>query len=116
MRHIVQLMSTSLKQEKLPDATLLSYVPLPGSRKVYQNGCLHKDIRVPFREVVLSPTQSHNGKTSDNAPVRLYDTSGPYTHPLVKVDITGGLPSLRRDWILDRGDVEYLAQSTSEDR
>jgi len=109
-------MSTSLKQEKLPDAALLSYVPLPGSRKVYQNGCLHKDVRVPFREVALSPTESHGGKIFDNAPVRLYDTSGPYTDPLVKVDITRGLPSLRCDWILDRGDVEYLAEPTSHYR
>ncbi|MBI3315201.1 MAG: hypothetical protein HYZ86_04625, partial [Candidatus Omnitrophica bacterium] len=100
-------MRTSLKQEKLPDATLLNYAPLPGSRKVYQNGCLYKDVRVPFREVALS---------LNNAPLRLYDTSGPYTDPLVKVDITRGLPSLRRDWILGRGDVEYLAEPTSHDR
>ena len=91
-------------------------LPLPGSRKIYQNGSLHKDVRVPFREVVLSPTQSHNGKTSDNAPLRLYDTSGPYTDPLVKVDITRGLPFLRRDWIFDRGDVECLAEPTSHYR
>ncbi len=82
---------------------------LPGSQKVYQSGKIHKDIRVPFREVALSPTRSHDGKiTIPNAPVRLYDTSGPYTDPSVKVDITQGLPLLRRNWILGRGDVENL--------
>ena len=44
-----------------------------------------------------------------NQPVRLYDTSGPYTDPSVHVDITQGLPQLRLKWILERGDVEYLS-------
>ena len=63
---------------------------LPGSRKLMVSG-------VPFREVPLS---------GGEAPVRLYDTSGPYTDDSVSIDIDKGLRSLRRDWILARGDVE----------
>jgi phosphomethylpyrimidine synthase len=63
---------------------------LPGSRKVYTDG-------VPFREVPLS---------GGEAPVRLYDTSGPYTDEAAKIDIEKGLAARRRDWILARGDVE----------
>src|ERR1041385_6220753 len=64
--------------------------PLPGSRKIYLAG-------VPFREVALS---------GGEPPVRLYDTSGPYTDSSVKIDIQKGLAPVRRDWILGRGDVE----------
>jgi phosphomethylpyrimidine synthase len=63
---------------------------LPGSRKLMQGG-------VPFREVVLSGGEE---------PVRLYDTSGPYTDESVTIDIEKGLAAHRRDWILARGDVE----------
>ena len=52
---------------------------------------------VPFREVALS---------GGEAPVRLYDTSGPYTDDSVAIDIEKGLAAPRRDWILARGDVE----------
>ena len=67
---------------------------LPGSRKVRVavNG-----VDVPFREVALS---------GGEPPVRLYDTSGPYTDNAVAIDIAKGLPPLRRAWILERGDVE----------
>src|SRR6516162_11614754 len=64
--------------------------PLPGSRKVQVNG-------VPFREVALS---------GGEPPVRLYDTSGPYTDNSALIDIAKGLPVLRREWIFARGDVE----------
>jgi phosphomethylpyrimidine synthase len=63
---------------------------LPGSRKLMLGG-------VPFREVPLS---------GGEAPVRLYDTSGPYTDDSVTIDIEKGLASRRRDWILARGDIE----------
>ncbi|HEY2886312.1 MAG TPA: phosphomethylpyrimidine synthase ThiC [Rhizomicrobium sp.] len=64
--------------------------PLPGSKKVFVDG-------VPFREVALS---------GGEAPVRLYDTSGPYTDESVAIDIDKGLAPRRREWILARGDVE----------
>jgi phosphomethylpyrimidine synthase len=63
---------------------------LPGSRKIAVDG-------VPFREVALS---------GGEAPIRLYDTSGPYTDEAVAIDIEKGLAALRRDWVLARGDVE----------
>jgi phosphomethylpyrimidine synthase len=106
----------ALKSEKLPDVNLLSYKPLPGSKKVYVQGQTRSDIQVPFREIALSDTKDHNGKSTPNAPVRLYDTSGPYTDPSVPVDITQGLPQLRLKWILERGDVEYLSGPSSHYR
>ena len=75
----------------------------PACRKVYVNGA-RPGVRVPMREVLLAPP---------NPPVRLYDTSGPYTDPEYQVDLQRGLPPLRRDWIAARGDVEELPQPTS---
>ena len=97
-------------------ANRLSYEPLAGSKKVYVQGLTRKDIQVPFREIELSDTKSYNGKVIPNQPVRLYDTSGPYTDPSVHVDITQGLPQLRLKWILERGDVEYLSGPSSHYR
>ena len=71
-------------------AVAISRGPLPGSRKLLVEG-------VPFREVPLS---------GGEAPVRLYDTSGPYTDDTVAIDIEKGLGAPRREWILARGDVE----------
>ncbi|MEA3537887.1 MAG: phosphomethylpyrimidine synthase ThiC [Pseudomonadota bacterium] len=75
--------------------------PIRGSRKIYVGP--HK---VAMREIDLEPT---SGEPS----VRVYDTSGPYTDPNARIDIHAGLPALRRDWILGRGDVEaYDARET----
>jgi len=76
--------------------------PLSGSRKVYVPGKIYPDIRVPFREITLSDSVDHHGQATANRPVRLYDTSGPYTDPSVKVDIARGLPPLRSTWIAAR--------------
>lgn len=75
-----------------------------GSKKVYVEGS-RPDILVPMREIALSPTTGSFGE-EENTPVRVYDTSGPYTDPAYKVDITKGLPALRSAWIKERGDVE----------
>lgn len=75
-----------------------------GSKKVYVSGS-RRDIQVPLREIELSPTTGSFGN-EENPPVRVYDTSGPYTDPNYSVDITKGLPALRSNWIRDRGDVE----------
>lgn len=75
-----------------------------GSKKVYVEGS-RPDILVPMREIALSPTTGSFGE-EENAPVRVYDTSGPYTDPAYKVDIMKGLPALRSAWIKERGDVE----------
>ncbi|GAX89461.1 phosphomethylpyrimidine synthase ThiC [Effusibacillus lacus] len=76
----------------------------PGSRKVYVEGS-RPDLNVPMREIQLHPTSTPTGEVG-NPPVRVYDTSGPYTDPAYAVDIRKGLPALRRNWILERGDVE----------
>jgi phosphomethylpyrimidine synthase len=75
-----------------------------GSKKVYVEGS-RPDIKVPMREIELSPTTGAFGE-EENAPVRVYDTSGPYTDPNYSADITKGLPPLRSRWIHERGDVE----------
>src|SRR5262245_14106505 len=74
-----------------------------GSMKVYITGS-RPDLRVPTRVVPLS---------GGEPPVRLYDTSGPYTDPEALVDIKQGLPPLRRAWILERADVEELPGPSS---
>ncbi|MBR0657824.1 phosphomethylpyrimidine synthase ThiC [Neoroseomonas oryzicola] len=73
--------------------------PLPASRKVHVAGTLHPQIRVAMREIDLAPS-------AKEPPVRVYDTSGPYTDPAQATDIRRGLPELRRAWIEARGDVQ----------
>ncbi|MBY9079223.1 phosphomethylpyrimidine synthase ThiC [Paenibacillus sp. HN-1] len=77
------------------------------SHKVYVEGS-REDIRVPMREIALSRTESVEG-TVDNPPVRVYDTSGPSGGEPSPADIRQGLPPLRRNWILERNDVEEYA-------
>ncbi len=79
---------------------------MPASRKIYITGS-RPDIRVPMREIALS---------GGNPPLRLYDTSGPYTDPEAHLDIKQGLPPLRLPWILGRGDVEELPGPSSDYR
>jgi len=71
--------------------------PIRGSRKVHIGARTGSGIRVAMREIDLE---------GDEAPVRVYDTSGPYTDPEASIDINAGLPGLRSDWIHARGDVE----------
>ena len=81
---------------------------LPNSSRVYVTGQRHPDVRVPFREISLSPTKNFRGELEANNPVRVYDTSGPWGDADFRGDVERGLPGLRRDWILNRGDVaEY---------
>ncbi|MBV8146314.1 MAG: phosphomethylpyrimidine synthase ThiC [Gammaproteobacteria bacterium] len=72
---------------------------LPASRKVYHPGSLHKDVRVPMRQIALH-------ESSGEPPLTVYDSSGPYTDPAAVIDIARGLPRMRTPWILARGDVE----------
>ena len=81
---------------------------LPNSKKVYISGKIHPDISVPFREISLAPTKTMSGEIEVNEPVRVYDTSGPWSDSTVTVDAYQGLPALRRKWILARGDVEEI--------
>ncbi|MFI2794488.1 phosphomethylpyrimidine synthase ThiC [Haloferula sp. A504] len=78
----------------------------PNSSRVYVNGTLHEDVRVPMREIRLADTELPDGSKRSNDPVRVYDCSGPWGDPCFEGDVTQGLPALRADWILARGDVE----------
>jgi phosphomethylpyrimidine synthase len=86
--------------------------PLPNSRKIYVEGS-RPDIRVPMREISQSDTPTGMGGEK-NPPIFVYDTSGPYTDPKVKIDIRSGLAPLREKWIVERNDTEQLASITSQ--
>lgn len=92
-------------------------IKYPGSEKVYMSGKMHPELRVAMRRVLLTPTvtKDKNGKKhfSENAPVMIYDTSGPYSDPTAEIDLKKGLPRLREAWILERGGVEKLKEYTS---
>ena len=89
-----------------------SVQPFPRSQKVYVQGS-RPDIRVPMREISLDVTPTAFGGEI-NAPVTVYDTSGPYTDPAVQIDVRKGLPDVRSAWIEDRGDTEKLPGLSSE--
>ncbi|MCM3716173.1 phosphomethylpyrimidine synthase ThiC [Alkalihalobacillus oceani] len=93
-------MSTSSLNEK--NMSIMS--SFAGSKKVYVNGS-RPDLNVPMREIELSPTTGSFGE-EENPPLRVYDTSGPYTDPDYTVNMEKGLPAIRRGWIEERGDVE----------
>lgn len=78
---------------------------LPNSTRVYITGS-RPDLKVPMREVSLAPTRAVDGTLTENEPVRVYDTSGPWGDPDFHRDVSKGLPQVRRDWVLERGDVE----------
>ena len=78
--------------------------PFPNSKKVYVEG-MKPGVKVPFREIELSPTVNDEGETP-NEPIRVYDTSGAYTDESAEINIYEGLEKLRADWIEARGDVE----------
>ena len=89
---------------------------LPASTRVYVEGQIHKDVRVPMREIALSPTKAFNGRIEVNEPVRVYDTSGPWGDPSYKGTAEEGLPALRKQWILSRNDVEEYQGRAIEPR
>ena len=71
-------------------------VPLPGSKKSYLSGNIYPDIRIPIRKI----TQT-NGCVFP-----IYDTSGAYTDPVIPIDITSGLLTIRTSWLESRDDTE----------
>ena len=85
--------------------------PLPNSRKFYVQGS-RPDIRVPMREITQSDTAASFG-AEKNPPIYVYDTSGPYSDPAVKIDIRSGLDTPRLPWIRERNDTEELAGPSS---
>ena len=91
--------------------------PYAQREKVYLNGNIYPDIRVGMQRVNLTPTVTvEDGKrcVSPNAPVLIYDTSGPFSDPAMQVDLKKGLPRMREPWITARGDVEQLDGPTSD--
>jgi phosphomethylpyrimidine synthase len=84
---------------------------LPKSKRVYVAGKIHPNVRVPMREIELAPTKSYTGAIEQNEPVRVYDCSGPWGDPDFHGDVEHGLPPLRREWVLKRGDVEETEPS-----
>ncbi|QKG83564.1 phosphomethylpyrimidine synthase ThiC [Kroppenstedtia pulmonis] len=81
------------------------------SSKVYVQGS-RPDLRIPMREIRLTPTTDRFGIEQPNPPVQVYDSSGPYTDPNIKTDVKKGLFPLRREWILERDDVEEYVGRT----
>ncbi len=98
---------------EINDIDLQSY---PGSEKVYVDGKIH-NIKVAMRKVSLTPTvKIINGErlVYENAPVYIYDTSGPYTDSSINTDINKGLPRTRESWTAERDDLEQLDGITSD--
>jgi phosphomethylpyrimidine synthase len=97
--------------------SIITRDPLPNSTKLYVEGS-DPSIRVPMRQIHQSPTKIGGPSGPDdwetNPPVVVYDTSGPYTDPQVKIDVRTGLAPLRLEWILARGDVEERDEPSSE--
>ena len=92
-------MSTSKLEFK--DSAYLD-TAFPASERVYVQGKLHPSVRVPLREV----------STKDGARLHVYDTRGPWADPNVVCNVRNGLPGLRHQWIVDRGDtIEYEGRS-----
>jgi len=116
---IPQLLNPSLPTMITPNESTAPNEPrtvadvFPNSRRVYIKGTLHPELQVPLREVVLAETKHPNGRIEVNEPVRIYDTSGPWGDAAFTGNVEKGLPALRRDWILARGDVaEYEGRDT----
>ena len=87
--------------------------PFPASRKVYVRAG-GSDVAAAMREISLQPTVAAPGQPEEqNPPLRVYDTSGPYTDPEQSIDIRRGLEPLRQSWILDRDDTEEVGESAS---
>ncbi len=85
--------------------------PYPASNKVYVDGSL-PGVRVGMREITLSDSlvggSEDNPVFEKNAPIRVYDTSGPYTDPGFELDVRKGLPQFRESWIAERDDTDTL--------
>ncbi len=86
--------------------------PFTNSRKIYVEGS-RPDIRVGMREIIQDDTADSMG-AEENPPIPVYDTSGPFTDPDVKIDLMKGIPDVRAHWVAERNDTELLDSLTSE--
>lgn len=102
------------KQDYQPKNHVISREPFPSSEKIYVKGKLH-DIEVAMRKINLSDTQPFDKSKPPvkNNPVVVYDTSGAYTDLSQEIDVRAGLKPLRRNWIMNREDVEQLTALSS---
>ena len=92
-------------------------IKFPRSQKVYLPGKLYPNIRVAMRKVEQVPSVSFEGEekiVTPNPEVYVYDTSGPFSDTEMSIDLKKGLPRMREEWIVGRGDVEQLPEITSE--
>ena len=89
-----------------------SVQPFPNSTKAYEEGS-RPDIQVPSRQISLADTHT-SAQVEHNAPIYVYDTSGPYTDEATDIDVRKGLAALRATWIDERGDTETLGGLSSE--
>lgn len=105
-------MAESKKHQTEDINSLLTLEPFPASEKIYVSG-ERNDIRVGMRQIHLSDTRYADGRSEANAPLPVYDTSGPYTDPGQTLNILEGLPALRASWIEERADTELLAEPSS---
>jgi phosphomethylpyrimidine synthase len=104
---------TEMDRDRTPTDLTSSY-RFPSSRKIYTSGRLYPYVQVPHREITLSPTRLHNSeKTEENAPLRVYDTSGPYTDPNAVINVREGLQPLRKSWIDGRQNAQYTSSEPS---
>ncbi|MFP6899822.1 MAG: phosphomethylpyrimidine synthase ThiC, partial [Opitutales bacterium] len=94
-----------IQEERTDHVDKLEGFLFPRSKRVYLIGS-KPDLKVPMREISLSPTQSSDGAEKENAPVRVYDTSGAWGDPSFHGDCHRGLPLVRESWVRDRGDVQ----------
>lgn len=101
----------SKDQHRLPSEKSITRDAFPASHKIYVQGHLHPNVQVAMRGIQVEDPELKSLFGEPVLPV--YDTSGPYTDPNVEIDVRHGLPKLRQQWILDRGDVEELPQLTS---
>jgi phosphomethylpyrimidine synthase len=81
--------------------------PFPNSQKVHV--AAPSGVKVAMREITQSPTRDFQGVVTENPPLRVYDASGPYTDPAMKIDIRSGLKPVRLEWIEGRADTENYA-------
>ena len=104
-----------MKKDTIPNPGVITTKPFLGSKKIYVQGEIHKDIQVAMREISLSDTvDSFSGKKTPNQPVTVYDTSGPYTDPDKEIDVHRGIERIREKWIVDRNDTEELPGFSSK--
>jgi phosphomethylpyrimidine synthase len=106
MGRIVQL-TVTMSTPSAPAAGSAGHRCFPASRRIYVQGS-RPDLRVPMREIALTPTRLPDGTEVPNDPVRVYDTAGAWGDPASHGDVTRGVPAIRTAWIAERADTEAI--------